>query len=118
MPVTADDFRRMALDLPEAEERAHMDHPDFRVAGKIFASLGYPEDGFAMVKLHPEMQHEFMTAEPKVFVPAAGAWGRGGSTTVRLKSARKSTLRSAVVAAWRNTAPKQLVESYDSGKRA
>ena len=68
-PMTANDFRRLALSLPETEERAHMDHPDFRVAGKIFATLGYPDHGWAMVKLTPVEQEMFVKAQPKVFDP-------------------------------------------------
>jgi hypothetical protein len=107
--MTAADFRRLALGFPETEERAHMDHPDFRVCGKIFATLGYPEHGWAMVKLTPEQQHNFVQVLPAAFMPAAGAWGRRGATIVRLKSAHKATVRQALATAWRNTAPKSLV---------
>jgi len=108
--MTAADFRKLALALPEAEERAHMDHPDFRVGGKIFATLGYPDKSCGMVKLSPEEQHYFSKAEPDVFVPAKGAWGRRGATSVHLKAARKETLSKAIQAAWRNSAPKRLLE--------
>jgi hypothetical protein len=108
--MTAADFRKLALALPEAEERAHMDHPDFRVGGKIFATLGYPDKSCGMVKLSPEEQHYFSKAEPDVFVPAKGAWGRRGATSVHLKAARKETLSQAIQAAWRNSAPKRLLE--------
>jgi hypothetical protein len=108
--MTAADFRKLALALPEAEERAHMDHPDFRVGGKIFATLGYPDQSCGMVKLSPEEQHYFSKAEPDVFVPAKGAWGRRGATSVHLKAARKETLSQAIQAAWRNSAPKRLLE--------
>ena len=111
--MTRNDFRRLALSFPETEERAHMDHPDFRVAGKVFATLGYPDDGWAMVKLTPVEQEMFVEAQPKVFNPCSGAWGRRGSTNVLLKYARKPTLRRALEAAWRLTAPKQLVQSFD-----
>jgi hypothetical protein len=111
--VTITDFRRLALALPEAKESAHMDHPDFRVRGKIFATLGYPEKGWGMVKLGAEAQHYFLQAEPGVFVPAKGAWGRRGATTVHLKAASKETLRKALYAAWRNTAPKRLAQEYE-----
>jgi hypothetical protein len=106
--MTPSEFRRLALALPEAKERAHMDHPDFRVAGKIFATLGYPKDGFAMVKLTPIEQEMFVKAQPTVFKPCNGAWGRRGATSVNLKSARKPVIRRALLAAWRLTAPKQL----------
>lgn len=108
MPVTPSDFRRIALSFPEAVESAHMDHPDFRVGGKVFATLGYPEKGWGMVKLPPKEQVFFIEAEPDVFVPARGAWGLRGATTVRLRSANKTSLRRALAAAWRNTAPKRL----------
>jgi hypothetical protein len=109
--MTAKGFRQIALALPETEERAHMDHPDFRVAGKIFATLGYPDKTHAMVKLSPEDQHNFSKDHPKVFTPLIGAWGRRGATTIYLKAARKETLRKAIHAAWRNTAPKRLLKS-------
>ena len=114
--MTPNDFRRLALSLPETEERAHMDHPDFRVAGKIFATLGYPEDGWAMVKLTPVEQEMFVKAQPAVFNPCTGAWGRRGCTNVRLKGVRKPTLRRALEAAWRLTAPKTLTRQFDENR--
>jgi len=90
-----------------------MDHPDFRVAGKIFATLGYPDHGWAMVKLTPVEQEMFVKAQPKVFDPCAGAWGRRGCTNVRLKEARKPTLRRALEAAWRLAAPKTRTPQFD-----
>jgi hypothetical protein len=106
--VTANDFRKIALALPETEERAHMSHPDFRVAGKVFATLGYPDKSRGMVKLSPEDQHNFSKDYPDAFIPVKGAWGRRGATSVSLKAADKQTLRKAIDAAWRNTAPKRL----------
>jgi hypothetical protein len=106
--VTAKDFRRIALSLPEAEERAHMDHPDFRVGGKVFATLGYPDKSCGMVKLTPEQQHYFSKAEPSVFEAVNGAWGRRGATRVHLKTVSKETLAGAIKAAWRNTATKRI----------
>lgn len=87
-----------------------MDHPDFRVRGKIFATLGYPAKGWGMVKLTPEQQHYFSKDHPDVFAPVNGAWGRRGATSVNLKNASKETLRKAISAAWRNTAPKRLAQ--------
>ena len=107
--MTADGFRRFALALPEATEGAHMGHPDFRVGGRIFATLGYPEAGFGMVQLAPEQQEVFLRVAPDAFAPAKGAWGRRGSTIVQLRRATAATLRDALVAAWRNVAPKRLV---------
>ena len=71
--MTADDFRKIALSLPEAIESAHMNHPDFRVRGKIFATLGYPDENWAVVKLTPEEQKSFVRADPDVFQPVKGA---------------------------------------------
>ncbi|MGH8172960.1 MAG: MmcQ/YjbR family DNA-binding protein [Rhodanobacteraceae bacterium] len=106
--MTQDGFRRLALALPEAVESAHMAHPDFRVGGKIFATLGYPDAEWGMVKLAPEQQELFMRVAPGVFVPAKGAWGKSGSTTVLLKKVSVAVLRDALTAAWRNVAPKRL----------
>lgn len=91
MPTTPADFRSIALNFPEASESAHMDHPDFRVRGKIFATLGYPNKQWGMVKLTLKDQYILMRAEPKVFVPAKGAWGRQGATCVLLKVVKKAT---------------------------
>jgi hypothetical protein len=109
--MTAKGFRQIALSLPETEERAHMDHPDFRVAGKVFATLGYPDKTHGTVKLSPEDQHNFSKDYPEAFTPVKGAWGRRGATSIYLKAARKETLRKAIHAAWRNTAPKRLLKS-------
>jgi hypothetical protein len=108
--LTANDFRRLALALPETEERAHMSHPDFRVAGKIFATLGYPDKAHGMVKLSPEEQHEFSKDYPEIFTPVKGAWGRRGATSVNLIAAKKEILRKAIAAAWQNVAPRRLLE--------
>jgi hypothetical protein len=110
--MTANDFRRLALALPETTEGAHMDHPDFRVHGKIFATLGHPAKGWGMVKLTAEQQHYFSKADPAVFVPVKGAWGRHGATSVNLKNVGKQALQRAIAAAWRNTAPKRLAEQF------
>jgi len=107
--ATIAEFRRTALALPEASEGAHMGHPDFRVRNKIFASLGVPDAAWGMVKLTPEQQEILLAAEPGAFKPAAGAWGRRGSTHVRLAAVDAATLRSALAMAWRNVAPKGLV---------
>ena len=110
--MTPDEFRRMALDLPGSSEQAHMSHPDFRVGGKIFATLGCPEEGWAMVKLTPEQQTAFLRAEPHVFEPVNGAWGRRGCTYVCLGAATEPTIWNALIAAWRNTAPKRLAQQF------
>jgi hypothetical protein len=112
--MTIDVFRRMALALPETEERAHHAHPDFRVRGKLFATLSYPDKAWAMVKLTPEQQEEFVASEPKIFVPVTGAWGRKGCTGVRLASATKAKLQPAIAAAWCNAAPKGLAQQFEA----
>lgn len=107
--MTPADFRNIALGMPEAAESEHMAHPDFRVENKIFASLGYPDDDHAMVILPPEEQARLVKSHPKVFAPAKGAWGKSGSTTIRLEAVDKATLKKAVEIAWRKRAPKHLL---------
>ena len=113
--MTANDFRKIALSPPETEERSHMSHPDFRVAGKIFATLGYPDKTRGMVKLSPEEQHYFSKDHPEAFIPVKGAWGKKGATSIVLKAAQKDVLVKAIRAAWRNTAPKRLAEPDKRG---
>jgi hypothetical protein len=102
------EFRELALSFPEAIESAHMHHPDFRVGGKIFATLGYPNEDSAMVKLSPDEQKEFVRTSPAVFTPAKGGWGRQGATNINLPTATIHIVREALTAAWHNTAPKRL----------
>jgi hypothetical protein len=109
--MTADDFRKLALSFPEAVESAHMHHPDFRVCGKIFATLGYPDENSAVVKLTPDQQRDLVRSNPNIFQPVKGAWGRRGGTTIHLPAAKFEIVREALGAAWRNTAPKRLVQT-------
>jgi hypothetical protein len=109
--MTANDFRKVALNFPEAIESAHMDHPDFRVRGKIFATLGYPDKDSGVVKLTPDEQRDFVRSDPNVFQPVKGAWGRRGSTSVHLPAAKIDKVREALNAAWCNTAPKRLQQT-------
>jgi|SRR5687767_6060627 len=111
--MTANEFRRLALSLPEVAEASHMGHPDFRVAGKIFATLNYPRSGWGMVSLTPEQQELFVRAEPRAFIAVKGGWGRKGATNVQLRSARKPAVREALITAWRNRAPKRLVSAVE-----
>jgi hypothetical protein len=106
--ASAEEFRRIALAFPGAEEGAHMGHADFRVGGKIFATLGSPSDEWGMVALLPEQQDDFLLLAPDAFKPAAGAWGRGGSTLVRLDAVADHLLEAALAAAWRKRAPAKL----------
>lgn len=110
--MTSSDFRKLALALPEAVERSHMDHPDFRVGGKIFATLNYPRAGWAMVKLTPGDQQLWLLADPKAFVRIKGAWGARGATSIVLNSAAKGRVRDALLAAWKATAPRTLVKQH------
>ena len=105
--MTPADFRKIALGLPKAIESEHMAHPDFRVGGKIFASLGYPDQEHGMVVLPPEEQAKLLRSRPKVFFPAKGAWGKRGSTCVRLETVDNATLKKALEIAWRRLAPKK-----------
>jgi hypothetical protein len=98
--MTPNGFRRIALSLAGVEEREHMGHPDFRVNGKIFATLGYPDDRCATVMVSPEDQSILVRKYPKAFTPAAGSWGRSGSTAVYLRLAPARALRIAIEAAW------------------
>ena len=100
--MTADQFRKLVLSLTGADAHAHHGHPDFRVNGKIFATLGFPNDTRAMVKLLPEQQAEFVHDYPEVFSPASGKWGLNGATSIDLPKARKTELSRAAEAAWRN----------------
>ena len=103
------DFRKIALSMPEAIESEHMAHPDFRVGGKIFASLGYPDPEHGMVVVPPEEQAKLLRSHPKIFSPAKGAWGKQGSTIIRLEQLDKTTLKKAMAIAWRRLAPKKAV---------
>ena len=97
--MTADDFREIALSLDGVIESAHMNHPDFRANGRIFATL-HTNDTYGMVKLSLAEQRELMRKHPKMFAPSAGAWGRQGCTNVRLDAANRATVRAAMTLAW------------------
>ena len=98
-PLTADDFRRLALSLPDVSEGAHHGHPDFRVHGRIFATL-QPDLLWGMVKLPKDHQARLLQADAATFVAAAGVWGREGCTLVRLAGVPAATLRDALQSAW------------------
>ena len=99
--MTGADFRRIALSFDGAEERSHMDAVDFRVGGRIFATLASVRDGFGNLALTPEIQAEFVAEAPDLFVPVPGGWGRMGATHVRLAKADRDTLTGALHAAWK-----------------
>ena len=110
--MTDDQYRELALALPGAIESSHMSHPDFRVGGRIFATLG-SRYRRGVVKLRPEQQDILTGAHPHWFTPAAGAWGRRGWTNVALDDIDEETVRSALLMAWRNTAPRRVVAEYE-----
>ena len=99
--MTAQDFRRIALAMEGAVESSHMNHPDFRADGKIFATIR-ADNQQGMVKLTPEQQERFMRENPGMFEPAAGAWGRGGSTMVIFAAATEEVVGEAMTLAWQS----------------
>lgn len=102
--MTADDFRAIALSLRGATASSHNNHPDFRIGKRIFATLGYPDARYAMVKLTTDQQDMLVAAEPEMFSRAKGAWGKRGSTLVLLERLDATTGASAVRMAWENLA--------------
>ena len=99
--MNADDFRRIALSLEGAEESSHMGSPDFRVGGRIFATLASQKQGYGNLMLTPEQQAAFLEDLPEVFVPTAGGWGRMGATHIRLSEANEDVLTGALQTAWK-----------------
>ena len=97
--MTAEVFRKLALAQTGAVESAHGDHPDFRAGGRVFASLGYPDDAHGMVKLTPEHQAALIEKAPHIFSPCKGVWGRRGATAVHLPSATKPHVATALESA-------------------
>src|SRR5499427_11157334 len=95
------DFRRIALSLQGAEESSHMGAPDFRVGGRIFATLASQAKGYGNLMLTPEQQAAFVEELPEVFVPIAGGWGRMGATHIRLAAASEDVLAGALRTAWK-----------------
>ena len=99
--MNAADFRRIALSMDGAEESSHMGAPDFRVGGRIFATLASEKEGYGNLMLTPEQQAEFVGDKPDVFVPIAGGWGRMGMTHIRLAATNEDVLEGALRTAWR-----------------
>ncbi len=95
------DFRRIALSLEGAEEGSHMGAADFRVGGRIFATLAAEKQGYGNLMLTPEQQAMFVAEEPEIFIPVAGGWGRNGATHVRLAAANEDLLAGALRTAWK-----------------
>ena len=110
--MTAAGFRRIALALPDAIEQSHMKHPDFRVGGKIFATLGYPTAAHGAIMLSPREQQRLIKMDAATYAPAAGKWGVAGATVVSLKTADADTVAGAMQNAWRRRAPKRLAVAH------
>lgn len=117
--MTPESFRRIALNLPEAIESSHMGTPDFRVHGKIFATLGGGDvKERAVLKLTLAQQEMFLHVDAQAFAPVQGGWGRKGWTWLHLRDVADALARDALIAAWRNVAPKRLAASLDEGAAA
>lgn len=106
--MTEGEFRKIALSLPKTFEKSHVSHPDFRVkGGKIYATLGYPEQGFGVLILTADQQADLIGRYPEMFEPVKGGWGKRGSTQVTLKAARVEIIERAMKIAWTNAVPKK-----------
>jgi len=90
------DFRRLALSLPGAEQSSHMGSPDFRVGGRIFATLAAAKFGYGNIMITPEQQAAFVEELPEIFIPVAGGWGRGGATHINLAAANEDVVLGAL----------------------
>jgi hypothetical protein len=99
--MNAADFRRIALSLESAEESSHMGSPDFRVDGKIFATLASQSEGYGNLMLTVEQQQAFIEDRPDLFLPVKGGWGRMGATHIILSKADEDSLRGALTTAWK-----------------
>ncbi|MBI1689453.1 MmcQ/YjbR family DNA-binding protein [Methylorubrum rhodesianum] len=113
MACLPEDVRALALMLPEALEGAHQGHPDFRVGGRIFATL-WTDEARVVVRLTPEAQARLLDTDPDAFEPVPGAWGTRGWTSLDLDMAEEEALRAALLTAWRIVAPSGLVTRYES----
>jgi hypothetical protein len=115
--VTAKDFRRIALALEGAEEGSHMGAVDFRVGGRIFATLASVKEGYGNLMLTPDIQAEFLRERPDLFLPVHGGWGRNGATHIRLGVADEDSLRGALHSAWKLRVEKNEKGSKSAGRR-
>jgi predicted DNA-binding protein (MmcQ/YjbR family) len=115
--LTADEFRALALSLPGTTEGVHQGHPDFRVRGKVFATLGYPDDGFGMINLTSNEQAKRVRQMPGVFSAAKGQWGLQGSTLIKLESASEALAIAALQAAWSGLVMKESTAEARASRR-
>jgi len=116
--MTAKDFQRIALSFEGAEEGSHMGAADFRVGGRIFATLASVKEGYGNLTLTPEIQAEFLAERPDLFLPIHGGWGRMGMTHIRLAVADEDSLRGALHTAWKLRAEKNKKGSNSASRRA
>jgi len=116
--MNAKDFRRIALSLEGAEEGSHMGAVDFRVGGRIFATLASVMQGYGNLMLTPEQQAAFVTELPEVFLPVHGGWGRNGATHVRLAVVSEDVLEGALRTAWKLRLGKHAKSGKKSGTSA
>lgn len=107
--MTAAGFRKIALSMPEAVEGSHFGNADFRVGGKIFATLALEKEGYGVLLLSPEQQAGMVEDEPELFSPVPGGWGKHGATRVRLAKVKQDILEAGLRTAWRKRAPKRLL---------
>ncbi|HEX3103709.1 MAG TPA: MmcQ/YjbR family DNA-binding protein [Terriglobales bacterium] len=114
--MDANDFRRIALSLEGAEEGSHMGSADFRVGGRIFATLAAEKQGYGNLMLTPEQQQAFVEELPAVFLAVHGGWGRNGATHVRLAEADKDVLEGALRTAWKLRVEKNAATRRNSSK--
>jgi hypothetical protein len=117
MSAHIDQFRKIACSLPGAEESAHMGNPDFRVGGRIFATLCGQSRGRGVLKLTIEQQAAFVGELPEVFEPVQGGWGRMGMTYIVLNKADEATMLGALTTAHRNVTSKQAGKTKARKKR-
>ncbi|MBV9082609.1 MAG: MmcQ/YjbR family DNA-binding protein [Acidobacteriaceae bacterium] len=116
--MNAEQFRRIALKLPGAEEGSHMGSPDFRVGGRIFATLASQDQGYGNLMLTPEQQAAFVNEAPEIFMPIAGGWGRMGATHINLAAATEEVLTGALHTAWKLRTEKNAAKNRkNSGQR-
>jgi YjbR protein len=115
--MTAKDFRRIALSLDGAEEGSHMGAVDFRIGGRIFATLASVKEGYGNLMLTPELQAEFIAERPDLFLPVFGGWGKGGATHIRLAIADEDSLRGALHTAWKLRTDKNKKSSKPASQR-
>lgn len=106
--MTPADLRRLALPLPAAEESSHMGSPDFRVGGRVFATLAAEAQGYGNLVLNPEHQAAFLAEAPELFLPVFGGWGRMGVTHIRLAEASEDILAGALHTAWNSASKRTL----------